>query len=1085
VRLNRRWLGIARSRGGVVAAILMLALLGAAALKFGLGVSSLTVGAQYLASNFPPKSDTPNPTLKAYGQLPLIFEPNHGQSDPQVKFLAHGGAYGLFLTADSAVLRLQRPTRQHSGQQVSAFSMKLANANPHANVQGTDQLPGKSNYFIGNDPSQWHRDIPQFARVRYANIYSGIDLVFYGNPRRLEYDFELRPGSDPRQVALKFAGTQRMRIDARGDLVLTIPGGDVRLQAPRVYQKIGDEQRAVQGRFEVRGKNKIGFALGEYDRSRTLIIDPILTYSTYLGGSADEACSVILGDGTPLSGCPAVAVDSASNAYIAGSTTSTNFPTLSPLPNGATKVGIANIFVSKFNAAGDALVFSTYLGGNGIDYTAGVAVDQGFDVLVAGTTSSTNFPTNGTNAPFQATPASTNDHVFVSRLTPAGNSLFYSTYLSGNGKDTASGLAVDSVGNAYVTGITTSTNTPPASSFPATLGAIQTSSRATSQFFLTKVSPALSGPSSLSYSTYFGGSTTANAAYEAVGGGVAVDPSSNVYITGGTSFSDMTVLNALQGQGTLQGIANVFVAEINPAAISGTQLLYSTYLGGSGIDIGYGIAADGASAYVTGSTSSTNFPAAGAGVYQLLYGGGVSDAFLAKLANPVITGTTPGSVTLAYSTYIGGLGQDAGLAVAVDSIQGARVTGWTNSNNIPPLNNSIQPALAPGTNGAFVARIDTTATVPNAPGHYFTYLGGSVPTSGTANTYGTGIAVDLQGASYVSGETNTSDLLVIAKPVSSPFQINLQGGTDAFLSKLGPSLSLLLSNPPTVTPSTVGVGNLVTFEYTITNTGDAASAITFTDTLPTSGASFTSATVSPGSCGTANSGTVECFIGTLNAGATATASIGLTPTANLIPFTTPIAIGNSASVGVPGAIISTASGSVTVNDFNITVSPTTATVPAGVPATYTATITPTGSIPDSVTLSCSSGLPTGATCTETTNPFPDLTSGAVSTVLVINTTARVTTITDLQRTHMPIYAAWLPVSGLALLGVGIGGSRKRRVLMAILLAGFFSLIVFQPACSSSQQVSTTTGTPAGTYVVTVTATSGSATRNAVVTLVVQ
>jgi hypothetical protein len=176
---------------------------------------------------------------------------------------------------------------------------------------------------------------------------------------------------------------------------------------------------------------------------------------------------------------------------------------------------------------------------------------------------------------------------------------------------------------------------------------------------------------------------------------------------------------------------------------------------------------------------------------------------------------------------------------------------------------------------------------------------------------------------------------------------------------------------------------------------------------------------------------------------------------------------------------------VTVNDFNITVSPATATVPAGVPATYNVTVSPTGSIPDTVTLSCSSGLPTGATCTETTNPFPDLTSGAVSTVLVINTTARVTTITDLRRSHMPLYAAWLPVSGLALLGVGIGGSRKRRWLMAILLVGFFSLILFQPACSSSQQVSTTTGTPAGTYVVTVTATSGSATRNAVVTLIVQ
>ena len=1065
--MNRRGLGSA-SRGGIVGAILLLAMLGAAALKFG--SAGLTVDAQHLASNFSPSPETPKPTLKTYRELPLIFEPNQGQTDPRVKFLAHGGVYGLFLTADSAVLRLQHASP--SGKQVSAFSMKLVDANPHAEAEGTDPLPGKSNYFIGNDPAKWHRDIPQFARVRYASVYPGIDLVFYGNHRRLEHDFEVRPGSDPHQVSLRFEGTQGMSIDARGDLVIAIEGGDVRLQAPRVYQKFGEEERSVQGHFELRGENEIGFALQEYDRSRTLVIDPILTYSTYLGGSGDEGCSLILTPTSPvpISGCPAVAVDSAANAYIAGPTTSTDFPTVSPLPKGTTLVGTANVFVSKFNAAGSALLFSTYLGGNGTDHTAGVAVDQGFDVLVAGTTSSTNFPTNGTNAPFQATPASTNDHAFVSKISPTGNSLLYSTYLSGNGKDTASGLAIDSVGNAYVMGITTSTNTPPLSSFPAKLGAVFPSSKAASQFFLTKVSPSLTGASSLAYSTYFGGSSPSTG--ETLGGGVAVDSSSNVYITGGTTFTDLPVLNA--SQGSLKAGTDAFVAKINPAATSGPQLLYCTYFGGSGDDIGYGIATDGTSTYITGSTTSTtDFPAAGTGVFQSANAGGI-DAFLAKLANPVTTGNTQGLVTLSYSTFIGGSNTDVGLAVAVDTIQGARVTGYTNSTNIPPLNNLIQTSPG-GANDAFVARIDTTATTSTAPGHYFTYLGG------IGNDYGTSIAVDQQGASYVAGETASDNF-----PIQAPLYFSLNGGTgtDAFLSKLGPLLAFSLSTP-TVTPSTVGVGNLVTFAYTITNAGDAASAITFTDSLPTSGASFTSATVTPGSCGTANSGTVECFIGTLNAGATATASIGLTPTANTIPSATPIMLGNSASVSAPGSPIFASSGSVTVNDFNITVSPATATVPAGVPATYNVTVSPTGSIPDSVSLSCSAGLPTGATCTETTNPFPALTSGAVSTVLVINTTARVTTIADLRRSHMPLYAAWLPVSGLALLGVGIGGSRKRRLLMALLLAGFFALILFQPACSSSRQVSTTIGTPAGTYVVTVTATSGSATRNAIVTLIVQ
>ncbi|HYA24443.1 MAG TPA: SBBP repeat-containing protein, partial [Terriglobales bacterium] len=500
MRLNRGWLGITCSRGGPIGAILLLIMLGVIGLRFAPSSSRFSPDTRRQGSTFPPNPAISQPVLKTYSQLPLVFEANQGQSDPRVKFLAHGSAYGLFLTADSAVLRLQ-----HSDKQVSVLSMVLVGASPKAEPEGTDELPGKSNYFIGNDPAKWHRDVPQFGRVRYANIYPGVDLVFYGKQRRLEYDFEVLPGGDPHQVALKFEGTQAMSIDPRGDLVLQIPGGDVRLQALRIYQKVGETEQPVQGRFEPRGKNEVGFALQAYDRSRTLVIDPILTYSTYLGGSADEACSVILGTGTPLSGCPAVAVDSASNAYIAGSTTSTNFPTVSPFQ--ATKNGTANVFVSKFNAAANTLVFSTYLGGNGTDYTAGVAVDQGFDVLVAGTTSSTNFPTNGKNKAFQTTPASTNDHVFVSELGPTGQTLNYSTYLSGNGVDKASGLAIDSEGNAYVTGTTTSTNTPPSASFPATLGAIQTSSRAPSQFFLTKVSPSLSGSSSLAYSTYFGGST--------------------------------------------------------------------------------------------------------------------------------------------------------------------------------------------------------------------------------------------------------------------------------------------------------------------------------------------------------------------------------------------------------------------------------------------------------------------------------------------------------------------------------------------------------------------------------------------------
>ena len=478
-----------------------------------------------------------------------------------------------------------------------------------------------------------------------------------------------------------------------------------------------------------------------------------------------------------------------------------------------------------------------------------------------------------------------------------------------------------------------------------------------------------------------------------------------------------------------------------------------------------------------GSTSSTDFPAAGTGSFQSANGGGI-DAFLAKLANPVTTGTTPGSVTLSYSTYLGGADTDVALGIAVDSNQGARIIGWTNSPNFPSINNPVQNGFG-GASDAFVARIDTTAATATAPGHYTTFLGGA------GNDYGTGIAVDTQGATYVTGETASANFLTDAPPQTNPLQPNLNGTTDVFVSKLAPIVSLGLSVIPS--PTVVGVGNNVNFVYTITNNGDFTNGVTFTDTISPE-TTFVSATASPGSCGGATAGIVGCTIGTMNAGSTATVTVILTPVPALTPSTTSLQLPNSASVTVLGCSLPSCSDSaetsVQVNDFNLTVAPATATIPAGVPATYTATVTPTGAIPSSVSFSCA-GLPTGGTCTETTNPIPNLSNGAASTVLVINTVARVTTTTDLLRKGGPVYALWLPIPGLALLGVGISGvSRKRRVLMAVLLGGFFALVLFQGACSSTKTTTSTTGTPAGTYIVTVSATSG-ATRNAAVTLVVR
>ena len=464
---------------------------------------------------------------------------------------------------------------------------------------------------------------------------------------------------------------------------------------------------------------------------------------------------------------------------------------------------------------------------------------------------------------------------------------------------------------------------------------------------------------------------------------------------------------------------------------------------------------------------------------------------LRSLGLPITGGITPGQVTLNYFTYLGGSLDDVGLGIVVDNngqavggSQGARITGWTTSADFPARNNPVQPGYGGGHDG-FVARIDTTATSATASGHYATFLGGS------GDDYGTGIAVDFQGASYVAGETRSANFLTEAPPLNAAFQPSLNGGSDAFLSKLGPVLDLQVS--VVASPTTVGVGNQVTFTYTIENAGDFTSGIAFTDTLPT-GAAFVSATASTASnaCGQPSGGTVLCNIGTLNAGGTgetggtATVTVIVTPTANTTPQTSPVSLSNSGSVSVAGSTFTQGAGAtVTVNDFNLTVTPSTATVPAGVPAQYTVTLAPTGIFTGTISVACSSGLPTAATCTETTPSFQNL-NGSVSTDLIINTVARVNTTTHLSPRSVLFYAMGLPIFGMTVLGVSMGRvSRARRAVMGLLLGGFFLLIALQSGCGSSAPVTTTSGTPAGTYVITVSATSGSATRMQTVTLVVQ
>ena len=1050
-----------RIRVGIVLTSLVVA--GALALRLDTRVPRQASNHE-IAAPFGSQSPAAQQARAHFGQLPMVFEPNQGQTDSQVKFLVHGSNYALFLTANEAVLALHK-----SPKEGSVLRMALAHASPNARIEGTDLLPGKSNYLIGNDPTKWHQNIPQFAKVRYQDVYPGVDLVYYGNQGRLEYDLEVAPNADPRQVAMQFQGARKLTLNQQSEVVFATGDGEVRLQTPRIYQKVGDEQRPVQGRFVLRSANEVGFEIADYDHSRTLVIDPVLVYSTYLGGTGAEACSTITGTGVPQPRCPAIAVDAAASAYIAGSTTSTNFPVVSAsTPFQSTLNGTANLYVTKLASTGSSILFSTYIGGNGVDLPGGIAIDASFNVDVTGTTTSSNFPTH---LGYQNTPVSAGSHAFVTQLLSDGSALMYSTYLSGNGTETGTGIAIDYRSHVvYVTGTTSSSDFPV---FPNP-GAFQTAPKATNQFFLSSIDTTLAGNLSLLYSTYLGGSSPSTGV--AVGGGIAVDINSTtpgVYITGGTDFVDMPAVNSFQ---SYRAGIDVFLAKFTffPKQINSTPTLtYLTYLGGSGDDIGTGVAVDNSFiAYVTGSTTSTDFglpTTNGTPSYQAANGGG-TDAFVAKVsATPCTTATT--TVCLSYFTYLGGSGTDAGTDIAVDGVQGARVTGFTNSSNLPVLN--ALPTFGGALNGgmdAFVARIDTTATVANAPSYTVSYLGGS------GNDGGTGIAVDPTSNVYVAGETASPNF-----PTLTPLQAALSGPSDAFISKIGPKVAftMLAQGPAAGT----GVGNQVSFVYTITNTGDAVSGVTFTDFVPVSGATF--AGTSSNSCGGVSSGAVTCNLGTLNSGSITTISV------NLIP-TVPGALSNSAQLttAATSGIVASASASAPVFDFAVAISPASQTVPAGLPAVYSVTVS---TIPQnsqfntSISIAVGSGLPSGSTTNLSTNPIPNLLTGTATTTLTIGTTMRTTTITKLERRLGPLYASWLPVSGLALLGLGIGGkiSRRRKWLAGLCVAAVLVMIGLQAGCGSSRQTSVTSGTPAGTYTLTVTATSGSIAHATSFTLVVQ
>jgi hypothetical protein len=780
---------------------------------------------------------------EGYGRLPLSFEPNRGQSDPSVRFLARGAGYTLFLTGDEAILSLRQGNGSHgtalrSGSganppqegnreskrdahrppaRTDVLRMQLLGSRRDATIIGTEELPGKTNYFLGNDPKKWERNIATFAKVRYRNVLGGVDLIYYGKQGQLEYDFLVAAGADPGTIQLAFSGAGGMYVEKQtGDLVLKMgkASDEVRFHRPVAYQDLAQQdgvstdpihpgsaeatgKRPVAVDYVVDSQNRVGFQLGPYDHSKTLVIDPTLSYSTYLGGATDDYGN-------------SIAVDSAGSAYVTGYTNSAAFPVTggSYQPKcGGCSVGMEDAFVTKLDPTGSFLIYSTFLGGLSNDIGNGIALDPSGDAFIVGQTFSLDFPT--TPGAFQTScggGSCTGGDAFITELDPSGSSLIYSTYLGGSNINQGNGIALDASGDAYIVGTTRSL------AFPTTPGAFQTKCTCSmdSDVFVTELNPA---GSALVYSTYLGGSATD------VGYAVALDSSDHAYVTGYTQSTDFPATRGAF-QTILAANTGAFVTELNS---TGSALLYSTYLGGSTKATTVACEACGTSivvdssgnAYVVGLTAESNFPVT-PGAFQTVFMGHSNghDAFVTKL--------NPAGTALVYSTYVGGDGDTGATAIALDPSNNAWIKGNTMSAVFPVTPGAFQTVLG-GNFDAYVAELNPTGSSLL----YASYLGGSGDEYGGATR---ALVLDHQTPPnvYITGFTNSTNFPVVA----GAFQAKAGGLDDAFVSKFAPSPNVDLSasslsfgnqsDGTTSSPQSVtltNTGNVVLFVNGVSITG--------------------------------------------------------------------------------------------------------------------------------------------------------------------------------------------------------------------------------------------------------------------------
>lgn len=755
--------------------------------------------------------------LSQLANLPVSFEANQGQTDSSVKFLARGTGYTAFFTPTEATFalpagreqaasdrRLPNRGRAVHSSSYTAVRMKMLGANPNAAIRGDSELPGVSNYYQGNDPSQWKTGIQQYARINYSEVYPGIGLTFHGAQHQMEFDYIVQPGASPQQIAMSFDGVRSVKTDSHGDLVLNSSAGDLRFHKPVAFQEKDGVRVPVDASFRI-ADNKVGFTVGEYDRSHELVIDPTMVYSLLRGGTADDVAE-------------AIAVDSSFNAYITGYTGGSSFPHT----KGSYK-GLDDIFLYELSSTG-SVTFSTLLGGAKDDAGLTLALLPGSatpDIFVAGDTGSTDFPK--TIGP--AYGGGSFDG-FVARFNNSGT-LVYATYVGGSGDDFIFGLQADASGNAYFGGSTTSTNLPTLNAYQAAFpGASNGQTGMVGKLDTTGTS---------TYLTYLGGSggDSLNA--------LALDSTNSIIVAGGTISIDFpTTAGVLQpkcgGDGMCDAAANGgtaqddgFITKFDP---TGKNLTFSTFLGGSKQDDVFGVTVDsGGNLYVTGSTFSADFKTKSPFQASL---NGLNNVFISKL-NP--TGTA-----LVFSTYLGGSGTDQGVGIGLDSTENVYVTGQTTSTTFPTA--SPTQAALNGASDAFVTEMSNSGSSLV----FSTYLGGS----SDENTHANGaVAVDAAGIVYVAGNTDSKDF-----PISN--STKNAGMSDAFvtafnITQTGTGNFSLSASPATVTVTNGASG---TSTVTVTSTGGFNSAVTLScpTTLP-SGVTCTPnpASVTPPANGTMTS----------------------------------------------------------------------------------------------------------------------------------------------------------------------------------------------------------------------------------------